>query len=80
MYGPRIERDSWFGRLLRIARQTGGDSPHAEKMAVSQCLIRGSSVTCTTCLGDEVSGTVVATRDVVSLAVLSKSDSQRMFI
>ena len=74
MYGPRIGRDSCFGRLLRIARQTGGDSPHAEKMAVSQCLTRGSSVTCKTCWGDEVSGTVVAMRDGASLAVLSKSN------
>lgn len=54
--------------------------PHVEKMALSQCLTRGSSVTCTTCWGDEVAGTVVAAGDGASVAVLSKSEPQRTIL
>ena len=46
--------------------------PHYKKMAISQCLTRGSNLTCTTCWGEEVSGTVVATGDGAPVAVLSK--------
>ena len=43
-----------------------------QDMAISQCLTRGSDLTCTTCWGDEVSGTVVVVGDGAPVAVLSK--------